>query len=140
MNDVRKDGLTPDPAPKPAADPAPYYRCHVFCCINERPAGHPRGCCKEKGSERLRNYMKARAKEFGLGDVRINNSGCLDRCELGPTVVIYPEGVWYTCRTTEDVDEILKTHVIGGGRVARLMLRPEDGPPRDPPRDPPKAG
>ena len=115
-----------------APDPAPYYRRHVFCCVNERPDGHPRGCCKAKGSERLRNYMKARAKEFGLSDVRINNSGCLDRCELGPTMVIYPEGVWYTCRTTEDVDEILKTHVIGGGRVAHLMLRPED--------DPPKAG
>lgn len=114
------------------SDPPAYYRRHVFCCINERPAGHPRGCCKAKGSERLRNYMKARAKELGLTDVRINNSGCLDRCELGPTMVIYPEGVWYTYRTFEDVDEILKTHVIGGGRVERLMLRPED--------DPPKAG
>ena len=112
------------------SDPPAYYRRHVFCCTNERPAGHPRGCCKEKGSERLRNYMKARAKEFGLTDVRINASGCLDRCELGPTVVIYPEGVWYTCRTTEDVDEILRSHVMGGVRVARLMLRPEDDPPR----------
>lgn len=111
-------------------DPDPYYRCHVFCCINERPAGHPRGCCKEKGSERLRNYMKARAKEFGLTDVRINASGCLDRCELGPTMVIYPEGVWYAYKTTEDVDEILRTHVRGGGRVTRLMVAPEDDPPR----------
>ena len=111
-------------------DPPAYYRCHVFCCVNERPAGHPRGCCKEKGSERLRNYMKARAKEFGLSDVRINVSGCLDRCELGPTMVIYPEGVWYAYRTIEDVDEILRTHVMGGGRVTRLMVRPEDDPPR----------
>lgn len=111
-------------------DPGPYYRCHVFCCINERPAGHPRGCCKEKGSERLRNYMKARAKEFGLKDVRINASGCLDRCELGPTMVIYPEGVWYAYKTAEDVDEILRTHVMKGGRVARLMVAPEDDPPR----------
>ena len=111
-------------------DPSAYYRCHVFCCVNERPAGHPRGCCKEKGSERLRNYMKARAKEFGLSDVRINVSGCLDRCELGPTMVIYPEGVWYAYRTIEDVDEILRTHVMGGGRVTRLMVRPEDDPPR----------
>jgi (2Fe-2S) ferredoxin len=112
------------------SDPPAYYRRHVFCCVNERPAGHPRGCCKAKGSERLRNYMKARAKELGLTDVRINNSGCLDRCELGPTMVIYPEGVWYTYRTFEDVDEILNTHVIDGGRVERLMLRPEDGPPK----------
>ena len=110
-------------------DPQLYYRVHVFCCINERPAGHPRGCCKEKGAERLRNYMKARAKELGLRDVRINASGCLDRCELGPTMVIYPEGVWYSCKTSADIDDVLINHVQHGGRVPRLMLRPEDGPP-----------
>ena len=60
-------------------DPAAYYRLHVFCCTNERPPGHPRGCCKEKDSLKLRNYMKARAKELGLSDVRINIAGCLDR-------------------------------------------------------------
>jgi (2Fe-2S) ferredoxin len=103
-------------------DPPYFYRAHVFCCVNERPAGHPRGCCKEKGSEALRNFMKARAKELGLLDVRINQSGCLDRCELGPSVVIYPEGIWYTVRTTEDVDDILIRHLIGGERVERLMM------------------
>ena len=115
-----------------AADPKDlplFYRKHVFCCTNERPEGHPRGCCKAKGSEKLRNYMKARAKEFGLEDVRINSSGCLDRCELGPTMVIYPEGVWYRCRTREDIDEVLRTHVIEGGRVERLMLQPDAKPP-----------
>ena len=103
-------------------DPPLFYSAHVFCCTNERPEGHPRGCCKHKGSERLRDYMKARAKELGLNDVRINTSGCLDRCELGPSMVIYPEGVWYTVRTREDIDEILQTHLIGGGRVERLMM------------------
>ena len=62
-----------------------YYKAHVFCCTNERPAGHERGCCKEKGADKLQNYMKARVKELGIKDVRINKSGCLDRCELGPT-------------------------------------------------------
>ena len=107
-------------------DPAPYYEAHVFCCVNERPAGHPRGCCKSKGAEALRNYMKARAKELGLKDVRINQSGCLDRCELGPTMVIYPEGVWYSFRSIEEAEEILQTHLIGGKRVERLMLQPGD--------------
>jgi len=120
MNDVPRPGRTL------AGDPALFYEVHVFCCINERPAGHPRGCCKAKGSEKLRDYMKARAKEFGLFRVRINASGCLDRCELGPTMVIYPEGVWYSVQTREDVDEILQRHVIGGGRVERLMLKPDD--------------
>ncbi|MGB8275571.1 MAG: (2Fe-2S) ferredoxin domain-containing protein [Alphaproteobacteria bacterium] len=109
-----------------AGDPPSYYRRHVFCCTNRRPDQHPQGCCAAKGSERLRDYMKARAKELGLNDVRINSSGCLDRCELGPTMVIYPEGVWYTYRSREDVDEILAVHVAGGGRVPRLMLRPTD--------------
>lgn len=71
---------------------------------------------------RLRDYMKAKAKALGLKRVRINASGCLDRCELGPTMVIYPEGVWYHCETRADVDEILQTHVVGGERVERLLL------------------
>jgi (2Fe-2S) ferredoxin len=110
------------------ADPPLFYSCHVFVCTNERPAGHPRGCCKAKGSEKLRDYMKARAKELGLKDVRINSAGCLDRCELGPTMVIYPEGIWYSPKTAADVDEILATHLIAGGRVRRLMLKPGDDP------------
>ncbi|MCC7046400.1 MAG: (2Fe-2S) ferredoxin domain-containing protein [Alphaproteobacteria bacterium] len=114
---------------KPAADPAPFYSRHVFCCTNERPAGHPRGCCKAKDAEKLRNYLKARAKEAGLDDVRINTAGCLDRCELGPTMVIYPEGVWYSYRSQADMDEILQTHLLGGGRVERLMLTPDQKPP-----------
>ena len=109
-------------------DPKPFYDAHVFACVNERPAGHKRGSCKERGGEPLRNYMKARAKELGLGNVRINQSGCLDRCELGPVIVIYPEGIWYRATSPADIDEILETHLRRGERVARLLLRPEDGP------------
>jgi (2Fe-2S) ferredoxin len=110
------------------ADPPLFYSRHVFMCVNERPAGHPRGCCKAKGSDRLRNYLKARARELGLNDVRINQAGCLDRCELGPTMVIYPEGVWYSPKTTADIDAILERHLVAGGRAPELMLKPEDGP------------
>jgi len=109
-------------------DPALYYSSHVFMCTNTRAEGHPRGCCSAKGSEDLRNYMKAKAKELGLKDVRVNSAGCLDRCELGPNMVIYPDGVWYRATTFEEIDEILSTHLKGGGRVDRLMLKPEDGP------------
>lgn len=108
-------------------DPQPYYRLHVFCCTNQRPAGHPRGSCAARGSVPLRDYLKARAKELGLKDVRINSAGCLDRCELGPVVVVYPDGIWYRCATSADADEILTVHLQKGGRVERLMLRPEDG-------------
>lgn len=118
------------PAAK-AGDPADFYRAHIFVCTNERPENHPRGSCARKGAEKLRNYMKARAKELGMGledGVRVNNAGCLERCELGPTLVIYPEGIWYRADTFADIDEILETHVKQGGRVERLLLKPEDGP------------
>ena len=106
-------------------DPAPYYEAHVFVCTNDRGEGAKRPSCARAGSEKLRDYMKAQARAAGLKDVRINASGCLDRCELGPTMVIYPEAVWYTYRTKADVDEILDTHVKGGGRVTRLLLQPD---------------
>ena len=107
-------------------EPPLYYRTHVFCCTNERPEGHPRGCCKARGSVPLRNYLKARVKELGLEGVRINIAGCLDRCELGPTMVIYPEGVWYHYETMEDAEEILQRHILRGERVKRLRIHPED--------------
>lgn len=110
------------------ADPQPYFRIHVFCCTNRRPDGHPRGSCAEGGSEKLRDYLKAQAKARGIEGIRVNSAGCLDRCELGPVMVIYPEGIWYAYKTFEDVDEILDVHLVKGGRVERLMLRPEDGP------------
>lgn len=109
-------------------DPPQYYDAHVFVCTNERPANHPRGCCKAKGSEKLRDYMKARAKELGLKNMRINTAGCMERCEIGPSLVIYPEGVWYQPTSNADIDEILSVHLQGNGRVARLMRNPEDGP------------
>jgi (2Fe-2S) ferredoxin len=120
------------PAPLNASDEDPplFYKRHVFVCTNERPPDHPRGCCKAKGSVELRDYMKMRAKELGLKDVRINNAGCLERCELGPSVVVYPEGVWYSPKTRADIDEILQRHLVGGGRATRLMLRPGDDPPK----------
>jgi (2Fe-2S) ferredoxin len=108
------------------ADPPPYFRAHVFVCCNRRPDGHRRGSCAARGSEALRDYLKARAKELGLGGVRVNAAGCLDRCEFGPTMVIYPEGIWYSPRTKEDVDEILQAHLVAGGRVPRLMLTERD--------------
>ena len=113
-----------------------YYDFHVFCCTNRREAGHARGCCAEKGAESLRDYIKERAKELGIKKCRINNSGCLDRCELGPTVVVYPEGIWYTCATKADADAILTEHLQNGKIVQRLKLdvnqkrlRPEQEPP-----------
>lgn len=108
-----------------AGDPPPYFEAHIFVCCNRRPDGHRRGSCAAKGSEALRDYMKSRAKELGLPATRVNSAGCLDRCELGPCVVIYPEGVWYRVDSRESVDRVLEAHVRDGGRVPDLMLPAE---------------
>jgi (2Fe-2S) ferredoxin len=110
----------------PMPDPAPYFRAHVFVCCNRRPDGHKRGSCAAGGSEALRDYMKARVKELRLPEMRVNMAGCLDRCELGPVIVIYPEGIWYRAETRGDVDEILQAHLTEGGRATRLMLPGRD--------------
>jgi (2Fe-2S) ferredoxin len=73
----------------------------------------------------MREYAKKRIKQLGLageGKIRINSSGCLDRCEEGPTCVVYPEGVWYTYVDELDVDEIIESHLLGGKVVDRLKI------------------
>jgi (2Fe-2S) ferredoxin len=106
-----------------AAIAMPHFERHVFVCTNERPPGHPKGCCKEKGSEEVREEFKKELAARGLkGRVRANAAGCLDQCALGVSVVIYPEQVWYGGVTVADVGEIVDRHVIGGQYVTRLMM------------------
>lgn len=99
-----------------------FYDCHVFCCTNLREPGHKRGCCAEKGAEALRAHMKKRAAELNIPRARVNSAGCLDRCELGPVLVVYPDNVWYHYETEADIEEILQSHVIGKKPVTRLLL------------------
>jgi len=100
-----------------------YYRHHMFFCCNQRAAGE--ACCNNHGSQQMRDYAKQRVKELGLsgtGKVRVNQAGCLDRCEEGPVIVVYPEEVWYTYVDRADVDEIIEEHLRHGRIVARLRL------------------
>lgn len=106
----------------------PFYVVHVFCCVNERPPKHRRGCCAGKGSRKLCDYMCRKAMALGLRNIRVNQAGCLNRCELGPAMVIYPQGVWYTYTNEADIDEILRRYVMKGAPVERLLLRPDEGP------------
>lgn len=104
-------------------DPPLVYDVHVFCCVNRRPETHRRGCCASKNSQQLCDYMCRRAILHGLGHrVRVNAAGCLNVCQYGPALVIYPEGVWYRYDNEDDIDEILSQHVVRGTRVQRLLL------------------
>lgn len=100
----------------------PVYLVHVFCCVNERPETHRRGSCGAKSSKQLCDYMCRLGMTLGVQRIRINHAGCLNVCEYGPAMVIYPEGVWYKFENEEDVAEILRSHVIKGKKVDRLAL------------------
>ncbi|WP_029890258.1 (2Fe-2S) ferredoxin domain-containing protein [Polycyclovorans algicola] len=103
---------------------ATHYRHHVFFCCNQREPGG-RVCCNDAGASRLRDYAKQQVKKLGLagkGRVRVNQAGCMERCEEGPCLVIYPEAVWYTYRSEADIDEIIRSHVQNGEPVTRLRL------------------
>src|SRR5215472_13153129 len=99
------------------------FRKHIFICINQREPGSARGCCTERARGDLPKLFKTAIAERGLkGTVRANKSGCLDQCEHGPTVVVYPEGVWYGGVTAADVAEIVESHIAGDRPVERLRL------------------
>jgi len=99
------------------------YRHHIFICINKRPEDDPKGCCAAKGSEAIVSVFKEEVAARGLkGEIRANKAGCLDACALGPSVVIYPEGVWYTVKTREDALEVIEKHLIKGEIVERLLM------------------
>jgi len=100
-----------------------HFSHHVFFCCNQRKIGS--ACCEDHGASELRAYAKDRVKQLGLsgeGKTRINQAGCLDRCELGPVLVVYPEGVWYTYVDRSDIDEIIEQHLQQGRVVERLRV------------------
>lgn len=100
-----------------------YFEKHVFFCINQRDNGAE--CCASCGSAEIQSYAKERIKALkknGKGKIRINRSGCLDRCTEGPVMVVYPEGVWYHYVDQTDVEEIIQEHLLKNRPVRRLMI------------------
>jgi (2Fe-2S) ferredoxin len=100
-----------------------YYQKHVFFCTNQRDAD--KKCCADGDAASLRAYAKALLKGLGAagkGKVRISQSGCLGRCSEGPLLVIYPDAVWYTYHSQDDIDEILFEEILHNRRVERLLL------------------
>lgn len=100
-----------------------HFQYHVFFCTNHRENGDQ--CCEQYNASEIRAYAKAKIKQLGLsgeGKVRINTAGCLDRCELGPVMVVYPEEVWYSYVDRSDIDEIIESHLQNGEPVERLRI------------------
>ena len=100
-----------------------YFKHHLFICTNQREDG--KNCCQNFNAEAARKYLKEKAKSLGIhgeGMCRVNNAGCLDRCDQGPVMVIYPEETWYTWIDQEDLDEIVEKHLKNGEIVDRLVL------------------
>jgi (2Fe-2S) ferredoxin len=106
----------------------PYYKHHIFFCLNQRDNGLD--CCANQGAQDAFDYCKAQVKNAGLagvGGVRVNKAGCLDRCAGGPVAVVYPEGVWYTVVDNADVTEIVESHLKNGQVVTRLVIPADVG-------------
>lgn len=100
-----------------------HYTHHVFFCLNERDDGS--ACCGRHQAAEMQQHAKARIKALGkngAGGVRINKAGCMDRCDEGPCVVVYPEAVWYTYVDRHDIDEIIDEHLLKGRVVDRLRI------------------
>ncbi|PHS73171.1 MAG: 2Fe-2S ferredoxin [Cycloclasticus sp.] len=100
-----------------------FYKQHIFFCTNQRSDG--RACCQDHNAQEMRDYLKKRVKEAklaGPGGVRVNNAGCLDRCGLGPVLVIYPNETWYRYESKKDIDEIFEEHVNKNRHVQRLSI------------------
>jgi len=103
--------------------PMSYYQYHVFFCTNLRADGS--SCCQRFNAQDLRDYAKKRTKELGIAGadrVRVNTAGCLDRCNEGPVLVIYPDEVWYSYVDQQDIDEIIDEHLLNGRVVERLKI------------------
>jgi len=91
--------------------------------MNERDAEDSRGCCSAKGASEIREAFKTEIAKRGLkGKVRANKAGCLDTCEFGPSVVVYPEGIWYCVKNKEDVLKVVEHHLEGGKIVEDLLI------------------
>ena len=101
-----------------------YYEKHIFVCENIREEGK-RVSCGRAGSKKLKDYLKLKTKELCPDkNIRINMSGCLDRCEEGPVIVSYPEGIWFSLKNENDIDLFVKEYILENSEnnIKNLML------------------
>lgn len=101
-----------------------YFERHIFFCLNERKNGEIN--CAQYQAKKAFDHCKQKIRNAdlsGQGQVRVNQAGCLGRCDQGPVAVVYPEGTWYTYVDESDIDEIVESHLKAGNPVERLRLQ-----------------
>lgn len=98
------------------------YDIHIFVCTNERKNSTRRSCGEQHGLLLIEKLKQTFSKYNSQGNIRIQRSGCLGICDLGPTIAIYPEGVFYVNVQADDVEELVKKHFIEKTKLERLLL------------------
>ncbi|MFM1802995.1 MAG: hypothetical protein RJA81_2347 [Planctomycetota bacterium] len=103
----------------------PKYAHHLFVCGNSRDPQHPRGSCDPKNTGKLTDALKSAVKDQKSklqGPIRINKAGCLDQCEHGPVIVIYPQEIWYGNVTPNDAVRIVNETLVEGRILEDLLI------------------
>lgn len=89
-----------------------FYEKHIFVCENIREGENARVSCGKHNAKKIREYLKQKLKEVAPNrKIRVNMSGCLDRCEQGPVQISYPEGEWFSLKSENDVDFFVKSYI-----------------------------
>jgi (2Fe-2S) ferredoxin len=97
------------------------FKKHVFICSHQKAEG--KKCCGEDNGIALVQAFKDSLKAKGLlTEIRTQRAGCLDACNFGPSLVVYPEGVYYGNVQVADVEEIVQSHLVNNEPVQRLTL------------------
>jgi (2Fe-2S) ferredoxin len=99
---------------------------YVFVCLNQRPAGHPKGSCLDRGAGQVFEALREELGRRLMTNVKVVASGCVEGCLAGPTLLVVPDNVWYGGVTEADVPAIFDQHLVGGEPVEMLRLEPDD--------------
>ena len=90
------------------------YRSHVLVCGGTG--------CTSSGSQAIINALESEIKKNGLEtEVQVVKTGCFGLCALGPIMIVYPEGTFYSMVKEEDIPEIVSEHLLKGRIVSRLV-------------------
>ena len=104
--------------------PKPQH--HVFVCAQARQEGHPRGSCSASGAAGVFQALVTSLTSHQLvGKVALTQTACLGPCHMGSNVLVYPEGTLYCAVNADDIETIVKQHLVGGQPVIEKLAPKE---------------